>query len=302
MSSGRGAGLPHDHPLTPSASTPEDTVHTLTATLDVPGARLHHEVRGDGPLVVLFGTPMGADAFAGLADLLAVDHTVLTTDTRGIGRSPVDDPDATPTLATRADDVAALVRHVDPDGALGPVTVLGSSGGAVTALALAENHPGLVDTVVAHEPPLVELLADRDERHAGEDVVIERWFAGDHLGSWRAFLANAAIEMPEEMIADDLRWRARPGGPRRRRLPERPPPAADDALPAGPRGPPRRTAPGSSWASARTPPASSATAAPGRWPTALGIEPTLFPGDHIGFAEDPVAFEPVLRSVLPGSG
>ena len=83
-------------------------MHTLTATLDVPGARLHHEVRGDGPLVVLLGTPMGADAFAGLADLLAVDHTVLTTDTRGIGRSPVEDPDATPTLATRADDVAAL--------------------------------------------------------------------------------------------------------------------------------------------------------------------------------------------------
>ena len=132
-------------------------MQTLTATLDVPGARLHHEVRGDGPLVVLLGTPMGADAFAGLADLLAVDHTVLTTDTRGIGRSPVDDPDATPTLAR----VPTTSRPSSPRRSRRDawrVTVLGSSGGAVTALALAQHHPGLVDTVVAHEPPLVELL------------------------------------------------------------------------------------------------------------------------------------------------
>ncbi|WP_328308653.1 alpha/beta fold hydrolase [Actinomycetospora sp. NBC_00405] len=276
-------------------------MHTLTATLDVPGARLHHEVRGDGPLVVLLGTPMGADAFAGLADLLAVDHTVLTTDTRGIGRSPVGDPDATPTLATRADDVAALVRHVDPDGARRPVTVLGSSGGAVTALALAQGHPDLVDTVVAHEPPLVELLEDRDDRHAGEDVVIERWFAGDHLGSWRAFLANAAIEMPEEMIQMVF------GG--------EPDPAAQadgdfqnahllrptthfrpdiDSLRTG------RTrivvGIGRDSAGQLCDRSSRALA------DALGLEPTLFPGDHIGFAEDAVAFEPVLRSVLPGSG
>ena len=277
-------------------------MQTLTAALDVPGARLHHEVRGDGPLVVLLGTPMGADAFAGLADLLAVDHTVLTTDTRGIGRSPVDDPDATPTLATRADDVAALIRHVDPDGTRGPVTVLGSSGGAVTALALAENHPGLVDTVVAHEPPLVELLGDRDERHAGEDVVIERWFAGDHLGSWRAFLTNAGHRDARGDDRDDLRWRARPG---------RQAPTATTRTPtscgrrrtsgriSGPSAPGPR---GSSWASAGTSAGQLCDRSSRALADALGLEPTLFPGDHIGFAEDAVAFEPVLRSVLPRSG
>ena len=31
---------------------------------------------------------------------------------------------------------------------------------------------------------------------------------------------------------------------------------------------------------------------------ALGIEPTMFPGDHIGFAEDPEAFATRLREVL----
>ena len=31
---------------------------------------------------------------------------------------------------------------------------------------------------------------------------------------------------------------------------------------------------------------------------ALGIEPTMFPGGHIAFAEDPEGFEPRLRAVL----
>jgi hypothetical protein len=31
---------------------------------------------------------------------------------------------------------------------------------------------------------------------------------------------------------------------------------------------------------------------------ALGGEPVMFPGDHIGFVEDPERFAPRLRSVL----
>ena len=57
------------------------------ATLEVPGARLYYEVRGRGPLVVLVGAPMDAGPFGPLADLLAGDYTVLTTDPRGINRS-----------------------------------------------------------------------------------------------------------------------------------------------------------------------------------------------------------------------
>ncbi|SNR41084.1 hypothetical protein SAMN06265360_10580 [Haloechinothrix alba] len=35
--------------------------------------------------------------------------------------------------------------------------------------------------------------------------------------------------------------------------------------------------------------------------SALGIDPTSFPGGHIGFAEDPDGFEPRLRAVLQGN-
>lgn len=63
-------------------------------TLRVPGATLHYEVRGTGPLMALIGSPMGTGPFRALADLLARDHTVLTADPRGIGRSRLDDPTA----------------------------------------------------------------------------------------------------------------------------------------------------------------------------------------------------------------
>lgn len=267
----------------------------VVGTLAVPGARLHHEVRGAGPLVVLLGTPMDAHAFAGLADLLATDHTVLTTDVRGVGRSPVDDPDASPTLETRADDVARLIRHVDPAG---PVTLFGSSGGAVTALAVAQEHPDVVDTVIAHEPPLVELLPDRDERHAGEDLVIERWFAGDHVGSWRAFLDNANIRMPEEVFqmvfAAEPDAAARADGDYQNAHLLRPTTHFRPDVAALRTGGPRIVV-GIGRESADQLCDRTSRALAG----ALGLEPTLFPGDHIGFADDPGAFEPALRAVLP---
>ena len=143
-------------------------------TLEVPGARLYYEVRGQGPLVVLVGAPMDARSFGPLAELLAGDYTVLTTDPRGINRSPVDDPGQDSTPEMRADDLSRLVAWVDA----GPAVVLGSSGGAVSALALVQAHPGQVRAVVAHEPPLIELLPDRAERHAGNG-----WSHGVRRGS-----------------------------------------------------------------------------------------------------------------------
>ena len=159
----------------------------------MPDARLFYEVRGKGPLVVLVGAPMDARSFGPLAELLAGDYTVLTTDPRGINRSLVDDPGQDSTPEMRADDLSRLVAHLD----LGPAVVLGSSGGAVSALALVQAHPGLVRGVIAHEPPLIELLPNAVERHAGNEIVIARWLAGDHAGSWRAFLENANIQLPE---------------------------------------------------------------------------------------------------------
>lgn len=167
-----------------------------TGTLDVPDAHLYYEVRGRGPLIALVGAPMHADSFAPLADALAADHTVLTADPRGIHRSRVDDPDRDSTPQLRADDLAQLITHLDT----GPATVFGSSGGAVTALALTQDRPELVHTVVAHEPPLSELLHNREEIRAQVDDYVATYLADDTVGAWTKFLVQAGIEMPPEAV------------------------------------------------------------------------------------------------------
>jgi pimeloyl-ACP methyl ester carboxylesterase len=262
-------------------------------TLEVPGARLYYEVRGQGPLVVLVGAPMDARPFGPLAELLAGDYTVLTTDPRGINRSPVDDPGQDSTPQMRADDLSRLIAHLD----LGPAVVLGSSGGAVSALALVQADPELVRTVIAHEPPLIELLPDSAELNAGNEVVIARWLAGDYAGSWRAFLENANIQLPEgvfeavfaaepdpQAIADTTYQNTHMLRPTTHFQPDI----------AALRAAGTRVVVGIGEGSAgqvcdRT---SRALAA------GLGIEPTMFPGGHTGFAEDPAGFAVRLRWVL----
>lgn len=272
---------------------PTMTVPATVDTLRVPDALLHYEVRGSGPLVVLVGAPMDARAFEPLAEILAADHTVLTTDPRGINRSTVDDRDRDSTPAMRADDLARLLIHVDA----GPAAVLGSSGGAVSALALVQARPELVHTVVAHEPPLQELLDDREQLREQTEDLIATHFSGDVVGAWRKFLAMANIVMPEavfqaiftgerdpQQVADDDFQQAHMLRPTAWWRPDL------DVL----RAASTRIVVGIGEESGgqlceRT---SIALA------DALAIEPTMFPGDHIGFVGDPDAFATRLRAVL----
>jgi pimeloyl-ACP methyl ester carboxylesterase len=269
------------------------TVAVTAESLAVPGARLHYEVRGTGPLVVLVGAPMDATSFVPLADLLAADHTVLTTDPRGINRSPVDDPHRDSTPQMRAEDLRHLLAHLDA----GPAAVLGSSGGAVTALALAQAHPELIHTVIAHEPPLEALLDDREELYARTEDMIAAYLAGDRVAAWRIFMDTANIHLPEPVF--QMMFGAEPT----------PQAAADERfqfahmLRATIQWQPDITALratsvrivigiGEQSAGQLCDRASRALA------TALGVEPTMFPGDHIGFVGDPVAFAGRLRAVL----
>jgi pimeloyl-ACP methyl ester carboxylesterase len=265
-------------------------------TLRVPDGELYYEIRGTGPLVLLVGAPMDARSFEALADRLAPDHTVLTTDPRGINRSRLDDPDTDSTPEQRADDLARLIRHVDA----GPAVALGSSGGAVTVLALAQAHPELVHTVIAHEPPLNDLLDDRERLHAQTEEIIDAHLAGDVVGAWRKFLALANITMPEPVFqhmfagerdpqtaADEHYQHAHMLRPTTRWRPDL------ETL----RTSPTRVLVGLGDESGgelcdRT---SRALAA------ALGTEPTMFPGGHIGFLDTPDAFNQRLREVLAGS-
>lgn len=270
--------------------------HTMPVhegTLRVPDATLHYEVRGTGPLMALIGSPMGTGPFRALADLLARDHTVLTADPRGIGRSRLDEPTSDSTPERRADDLARLLTHLDG----GSAVVMGSSGGAVTALALAQTHPELVHTIVAHEPPLDELLDDREQHRENTERMIARYRNGDVVGAWRQFFTHAKLAIPDDAIEQMFR-------------PDRHPQDIADEhyffchalLPTGTWEPdlarlrtiPTRIVVGIGEASAgQLCDATSTALAAG-----LDLQPVLFPGGHTGFVEQPHEFAERLRSVL----
>src|SRR6476646_200296 len=165
----------------------------ISRSLDVPGARLHYEVRGNGPLLFVIGSPMASADFAPLAPALAFDHPVVTYDPRGQAGSTGDDPsqDATPDL--RADDVTAILDALGAESA----DVFGSSGGAVTGLALVARHPGRVRTLVAHEPPLLDLLPDAEQHRAATAEIIATFHRDGPEAAWGAFMVHAGFDLDD---------------------------------------------------------------------------------------------------------
>jgi pimeloyl-ACP methyl ester carboxylesterase len=162
--------------------------------LDVPGARLYYEVQGSGPVLMLIGHPMDSSGFAAIAPLLADDHTVVTYDPRGFARSTIEDrdQDAQPNLL--ADDVRRVLEAVGD----GPAQVFGSSGGAVTGLALVAQHPDHVQALVAHEPPVALLLPEAEEARAGVHDIYDTYRNSGIGAAWQRFFTFAGINVPPQ--------------------------------------------------------------------------------------------------------
>ncbi len=158
-----------------------------TRTLDVPGASVTYDVRGplpapDGrPLLLMIGQPMDASGFATLASLFP-ERTVVTYDPRGLGRSTRSDGRRDHDPEVQAEDLHALVAEL----AAGPVEVFASSGGAVTGLAWVTQYPDDVRTLIAHEPPVIEMLPDAAAATAAEEAVRDAY----HSGGWGAGMAR----------------------------------------------------------------------------------------------------------------
>ncbi|GAA5150504.1 alpha/beta hydrolase [Pseudonocardia eucalypti] len=126
------------------------------STLDVPGAHLHYETLGNGPLLLLIpGAPGVGGIFAALAARLGDRYTVVTYDRRGFSRSYLDGPqDYAHRLRTDGDDARRLIEHLTDE----PATVFGSSSGAVVALQLLTDRPDVVRTLIPYEPCALRLL------------------------------------------------------------------------------------------------------------------------------------------------
>jgi pimeloyl-ACP methyl ester carboxylesterase len=159
-----------------------------TQTLDVPGAILTYDVRGNDassePVLLLIGSPMGASGFVTLAGYFT-DRTVVTYDPRGVERSEKGDPATVSTPDEHADDLHRLISALDA----GPVDLFASSGGAVNALALVARHPEQVRTLVAHEPPLAQVLADREPALAAAVDIHETYLSSGFGPAMAKFIA-----------------------------------------------------------------------------------------------------------------
>src|SRR4029453_1776954 len=130
-------------------------------TPDVPGAVLTYDVRINDattePVLLLIASPMGAAGLTTLAGHFH-DRTIVPYDPRGAERSTKTDPTTQSTPEEHADDLHRIIDALDA----GPVDLFASSGGAINALDLVARHPEQVRTLVAHEPPLFQVLPDRE--------------------------------------------------------------------------------------------------------------------------------------------
>lgn len=264
--------------------------------IDIPDGRLYYEVRGSGPHLLISGSPMTAAAFTPLADALAADFTVVTHDPRGIGNSTLDDPQAPSGPELRARDLVLMLDSIGAE----TFDVFGSSGGAVTGLALVADHPGRVRTLIAHEPPLLDLLPDAaDWRAATEDIV--RTFHEQGAGAaWGRFMVSAgfaaagddhqpppdAHEPTPQETADNARFFDHDLRATTRYMPEL----------AGLTATTTRIVVGVGEGSGRLNTYRTSVVLA----TLLAEPPVEFPGDHAGFLGQPEKFAEVIRGALAG--
>ena len=88
--------------------------------------------------------------------------------------------------------------------------MFGSSGGAVVGLALVTAHPGQVRTLVAHEPPVIELLPDREQVRAQIQDIYDTYRADGADKAMAKFMAHAGLGEAPGQEAGAPRWEPSP--------------------------------------------------------------------------------------------
>lgn len=274
-------------------------------TLSAPGATLHYEVRGSGPVLLLAQSGEGdADRTVDLVPHLADRFTVLTYDRRGLSRSTLDDPAEPVTMARHADDVALLLAEVTNT----PALMAGFSMGAAIGLRLVARHPGVLGTLIAHEPVLPSLLPEEERaEHVGELAAIQDTYGRAGLtAAFPAITRHLGIEPGEEETEEDLT--PQPMTARRRANfgffigTEFTAVTSDDFRPARPVRDASRTGTRIVAAVGRTTRPTVHTYRCARaLATLLGTEAVTFPGGHNGNTAFPRATAATLKTLLGSS-
>ena len=199
------------------------------STLQVPGATLFYSTAGSGPLLLFIPGGAGSgQSYARVVAPLSASYTVVTYDRRGFSKSSLQGAqDYAHRLERDADDAAALIEHClseqQQEGKQQLAYVFGSSSGAIIAQTLLTRHPHLIRTLVAHEPPLLRVLDDAEDRMAetrryydiyrvsGPEPAMEQ-FMEAYLGAEEAALMKrlrgSALGAPQDpyAVGNQLYW------------------------------------------------------------------------------------------------
>jgi pimeloyl-ACP methyl ester carboxylesterase len=155
---------------------------------------LHYEPAGSGETVVLVhGGWSDRNNWRPVVPGLAELFEVVAVDRRGHGLSA---PGVQATRRDQEDDLAALIESLGSE----PVNIVGTSFGGSIAIGLASRRPELVRALIAHEPPLIGLVAGDPEVgaelqlvQASMGAVLARIDEGDAEGAARQFVEEIAL-------------------------------------------------------------------------------------------------------------
>jgi pimeloyl-ACP methyl ester carboxylesterase len=183
----------------PTEAAPDAVRHGWLAA----GGRTLHHLRwgragAAAPVVCVHGVTSCAWVWHHVARHLAVDGEVVALDLRGHGASGWAPPDAYRTV-DHAEDVAVAVEHLG-----GPVELVGSSWGALVALAVAVARPELVRRLV-----LVDVEPSFDD--AAADAVPARPESWASLADAVAWWGTANPHAPADLLAVVAAGATRPG-------------------------------------------------------------------------------------------
>jgi pimeloyl-ACP methyl ester carboxylesterase len=164
------------------------------SSLRVNGVELYYELGGEGdPLVLVHGSWGDHGNWRPVVGPLRESFTVLTYDRRG--HSGSERPAGQGSVVEDADDLAALVTELG----LAPAHVAANSFGASIALRAVSRHPATFRSVMAHEPPLLALLAGTEfeptlaEVSGRVQAVVELIDAGEGEAAARLFVDTVAF-------------------------------------------------------------------------------------------------------------
>jgi pimeloyl-ACP methyl ester carboxylesterase len=177
------------------------------ADATINGVHLYYELAGHGPasLVLVHGSWGDHHNWDGVAPDLARSFRVVTYARRGHSESgPAPEPGS---IEDDVLDLAGLIEHLH----LAPAHVAGSSLGASIALKLAAARPELFATLIAHEPPLFEML---EGNPVGAEVRTALMSVAARLG--RGDTEGGARQFVEEVAFGPGAWDAMPEGTRRK--------------------------------------------------------------------------------------